>query len=318
MTDIGSQGDVSRRLFQVLPPSWFPNPAPNINALLQGFAAIGATAYSLIAFAKAQTRLLTSTGIFVDLFGFSYLGRTIKRAAGEADAAYAGRVQTEILRERATRAGMSKALLDLTGSAPVIFEPWNTGDAGALNIGTLALANAPGTGAIAVTGSITPNLVGNYTQAGTFNGAALYQCPGVGFIWFSSGIIWVLSANLGDLTKPDFSINSAVTPPLGTFFPNTGLGAVGNPIAAPGTVFGGAGAVGSIILPSQVLITVPAVSLQAIPNVAGLGSFLAGLGTGSFEIIDGADATGPVTTAGIYETINNTKPTGVSAWVQIL
>ena len=106
------------------------------------------------------------------MFGFSYLGRAITRNAGEADAAYALRTQTEILRERGTRAGMIKALSDLTGSAPSIFEPWNTNDAGALNNGTVALGG-PSLG-VSVSGSITPDLTGNYYIAGTYNGNNYY------------------------------------------------------------------------------------------------------------------------------------------------
>lgn len=218
----GDQADVTSRLWSVIPPSWFPSGAPNVTALLSGTASAASWLYGLIGFAKAQTRLATAVGPFLDLFAFDYLGRAIIRRSKEADDPWRARIKAEILRERVTRAGMSKAISDLTGNAPVIMEPWNPGDMGGLGI-CLALS---GTGA-------------------------------------------------------------------------AGAGGVGTLDAA------------------QSLIQVAPPSLQAIPNVAGLGSYLSGLGSGQMEVISLADAGGAITVSEIYATVNNTKPVGASAWVQI-
>jgi hypothetical protein len=128
----GDQNDIATRLQSLIPPSWFPDGSPVVNSILQGFATVGAWAYSLIAFAYLQIRLVTASGIFVDLFSFDYLGLRVTRRLGELDAQWRLRVKREILRERVTRKGMYQALLDLTGFAPVIIEPWNTGDCGAV------------------------------------------------------------------------------------------------------------------------------------------------------------------------------------------
>ena len=141
----GDQADIAGRLRSVLPPSWFPEDAPVVSALLQGFANVGAWAYGLIAFAYLQIRLATASGIFIDLFSFDYLGLLITRRAAEPDSQWRARVKQEILRERVTRGGMAQALLDLTGAAPIIIEPWNTGDCGAIGIGFAFAGNTPGT-----------------------------------------------------------------------------------------------------------------------------------------------------------------------------
>jgi hypothetical protein len=130
----GNQSDIASRLWALLPPSWFPAGAPNVTAILQGPAIVGAFNYSLIAFAKLQTRISTSSGFFLDLIAFDYFGRYIRRRVSELDAAFLARIKKELLRQRVTRAAMSQALTDLTGSPPIIFEPWNTGDTGAWDI----------------------------------------------------------------------------------------------------------------------------------------------------------------------------------------
>lgn len=131
---VGTPDNISARLYKLLPPSWFPEDAPNLAAVLQGFANIGAFAFAMAAFAKLQTRISTATGFFLDLVAFDYFGRVIRRRIGELDAAFAARVKKELIRERVTRAGMVAALTDLTGKAPIVFEPWNPQDAGGYGV----------------------------------------------------------------------------------------------------------------------------------------------------------------------------------------
>lgn len=124
----GDTTDILTRIKQVLPPRWFAYTAPLRDAVLGGLSDQLAWAYSFIAYAKQQTRITTSTGFFLDLTAYDYFGRFIRRRAGELDAAFMPRIKKEILRERVTRVGMVEALTDLTGRAPIVFEPCNTSD----------------------------------------------------------------------------------------------------------------------------------------------------------------------------------------------
>jgi hypothetical protein len=125
--------DMPSRLKSLLPPSWFGDgPAPVRDAILAALGAPASWAYSLYSFVLAQARLTTSSGIFVDLFGLDFFGRNLPRRTGETDDSYIPRIKAELIRPRNTRAAMSQALTDLTGTAPTLFEPWNTGDAAAL------------------------------------------------------------------------------------------------------------------------------------------------------------------------------------------
>ena len=128
----GDRDDIASRLWTVLPPSWFVQgqPAPNITAAIQGFATVASWAYGLIAFAKNQTRLLTSSGMFIDLWAYDRLGLTTKRRRNEADALWSDRVKKEVIRERVTRGGLVRAITELTGKTPVAFEPWSPTDCG--------------------------------------------------------------------------------------------------------------------------------------------------------------------------------------------
>jgi hypothetical protein len=126
----GDATDMLTRIKRVLPPRWFAYTAPLRDAVLGGLSDQLAWVYSFIAYAKQQTRITTSAGLFLDLTAYDYFGRFIRRRAGELDAAFMPRIKKEILRERVTRKGMIQALTDLTGKAPIIFEPRSTYDAG--------------------------------------------------------------------------------------------------------------------------------------------------------------------------------------------
>lgn len=127
----GDQSDQLDRLYRLIPPEWPSDSAPLWRAILTGMASIKAWLFDAIAFAQAQTRLATSSGGWLDAYSTDFFGDDLPRAPGELDAPYRVRIKRELFRERATRAGMNRALTELTGAAPKIFEPARILDTGA-------------------------------------------------------------------------------------------------------------------------------------------------------------------------------------------
>lgn len=142
----GDINDILSRLKGVL-PAWWSQTTPILDGVLSGFAQIGSWGYSLLIYTQLQTRITTATDGFLDIAAFDFFGVRIGRQKNEIDANFSTRIKTEVLRPRVSRFGISKALSDLTGKAPVIFEPWNTGDAGGWDTGAFAYAGQnPATG----------------------------------------------------------------------------------------------------------------------------------------------------------------------------
>jgi hypothetical protein len=130
MTTTGSSADIVRRIHRVLPKRWFQWGAPIRDAILGGLSDSAAWCYDLIGYARAQTRLATAYGVWLDIFALDFLGRYLQRN-GAPDDTFRAQIKATVLRERVTRKGMVNAVTALTGKAPWIFEPWNTGDTGA-------------------------------------------------------------------------------------------------------------------------------------------------------------------------------------------
>lgn len=132
----GDQADFVRRLRAALPARWFPDESPVLDAVLNGLAASGAWLYALAQYAKRQARIASAQGIWLDIISTDFFapGR-MTRQLNETDAAFSARIRKEILRERATRHGVSQAVTDLTGITPRIFEPRNPSDTGGYNVG---------------------------------------------------------------------------------------------------------------------------------------------------------------------------------------
>lgn len=140
----GDQSDIFGRLRNgpILAPWWGAGETPVLDTVLDGCAGVMAWCYALIAFAKAQTRLGTASGAWLDIAAWDYLGARFLRRQTETDDSFRPRVIAEILRPRSTRAAIVGMLVDLTGRQPDIFEPWNPGDCGAYDVGTLAYAGS--------------------------------------------------------------------------------------------------------------------------------------------------------------------------------
>lgn len=144
----GDTQDFQSRLIQTL-PRWFGDyaSAPLISALLTGLATSAAFIYSLIAYLRLQTRIATATDGNLDMIAGDFFGTTLARRAGQTDANFRALILASLLRERGTRAGMLKILLDLTARVATIVEftrPLDTGAVGQARIAYLNLTGAAG------------------------------------------------------------------------------------------------------------------------------------------------------------------------------
>jgi hypothetical protein len=132
----GDQSDMLTRLKALLPFGWFRDSTPVLDALLSGFGWALAQVYSLIQYAQSQTSITTASDGFLDLYSYVYFGNNLPRRQQEMDDPFRARILATLLREKVTRPAMVKALLNLTGRAPVIFEPFQPIDTGAYGIPT--------------------------------------------------------------------------------------------------------------------------------------------------------------------------------------
>lgn len=127
---IGDQSDILGRIKGVLPP-WFGPTTTFRDALLLGIANALAFAYSLYAYAKLQTRILTASDGWLDMISADYFGTGLPRTANQSDTSFRARIIINMFRERGTRKAIIKVLTDLTGRAPIIIEPQRPLDTGA-------------------------------------------------------------------------------------------------------------------------------------------------------------------------------------------
>lgn len=147
---IGDSDDMIARMNAVIPNGWFPDVSPVKDAILAGWAYCLSLAYSLIAYSKLQTRIATATDGFLDLVAFDYFGSYIARRVNELDTSLRARIQQNLLRQKATRAGIIKLLTDLTGNVPIVFEPWRPLDCGAYGANICGYGVAGGYGSVAL------------------------------------------------------------------------------------------------------------------------------------------------------------------------
>jgi hypothetical protein len=126
----GDQSDIFSRIKSVL-PRWFGPASPLLDALLQGLASASAFVFSLYVYARLQTRILTATDGWLDMVAADFFGAALLRSSNQSDASFRARIIINLFRERGTRNAVAKVLLDLTGRAPIIFEPQRPADTGA-------------------------------------------------------------------------------------------------------------------------------------------------------------------------------------------
>ncbi|WP_430229408.1 hypothetical protein [Paraburkholderia tropica] len=134
----GDTSDILSRLQSYMPRGWFGDwsEAPIITGLLTGIASVFNTVYLLVMFFWAQTRLDTSTGGWIDIWASDFLGTSLPRKANESDASYIARIKLTIFSAKGTRPAMETALTNLTGRAPIIFEPSRPLDSGCMGANT--------------------------------------------------------------------------------------------------------------------------------------------------------------------------------------
>lgn len=125
-----TSAEILTRLLSLLPGGWFGWAAPLRDAVLGGLADALAANGVLLQAVRDQTRVVTSSGWMLDLTAWDFFGIRFRRFSGEIDASFRSRVLREVTRERVTRTGVAAALLDLTGKAPTIFEPFSAKDCG--------------------------------------------------------------------------------------------------------------------------------------------------------------------------------------------
>lgn len=136
----GDPTDISARLKRYL-PRWFGSAesTPILDALLWGIASIFAAVYDLVVFARLQGRIATSTGGWLDLTAFSFLGDLLPRFTREIEDSYRDRLRREIFRDRNTRQAGIDILTELTGAAPFVYEAWYGPVCGGLGSPSFAL-----------------------------------------------------------------------------------------------------------------------------------------------------------------------------------
>src|ERR1700710_2857340 len=82
------QTDFMGRLLRLLPAGWFPAAAPRLGAVLQAPALMFSLIYGMTVFAKAQQRVASATGAFLDLAAQDFFGSALPRLEYELDPAY--------------------------------------------------------------------------------------------------------------------------------------------------------------------------------------------------------------------------------------
>lgn len=75
-------------------------------------------------------RIATATDVQLDLISVDFYGDQLPRLPGETDDSFRTRIQASLFLPYTTREGFIICLTRLTGFAPRLIEPWNTGDTG--------------------------------------------------------------------------------------------------------------------------------------------------------------------------------------------
>lgn len=183
-TVVGTPNNIADRIKKIIPGRWFLWIAPYRDALLGGLADSASWNYSLIAWARLQTRIATATDVWLDIISYDFMGRYLPRR-GLPDNQFQPLISATILQERVTRAGMQSAISKLVGVAPTIIEPWNPNDCGGYGTNNSAYGRAGYWGSVALQNQVfikisrialgpsgVPNVAGYGSWAGGWSSAA--------------------------------------------------------------------------------------------------------------------------------------------------
>lgn len=137
----GDEADIIGRLKRLL-PRWFgyrSDPTPVLDSVLGGFASALSHLHALAEFAKKQARIATATGGWLELIAWDFFGNAFRRLQGEDDTSYSRRIRQEVLRPRLTREAYVRAVQDLTGDVPHVWEGHHAPTTGGWGTPALAL-----------------------------------------------------------------------------------------------------------------------------------------------------------------------------------
>lgn len=145
---VGDLGDMVARIKAVLPRAWFPDTTPVLDALLSGLASTWSALHQLLQYVDAQTRIRTASDVFLDIIAKDFFNNALQRRQGEPDSVYRARISHSLLSQKATRSALENILKQITGRAPIIFEPMRPADTGCYNGPALAYDLAGGWGSV--------------------------------------------------------------------------------------------------------------------------------------------------------------------------
>lgn len=198
----GDNSDFSARLALLVPNGWFTVGMSSLrDAVLAAAASALSFAYQLLAYVRLQTRIATATDGFLDMIAGDFFGTTLVRASGQTDASFRARIISNLFRERGTRNAVTSVLTQLTGRAPIIFEPMRPADTGGYS------APSSGYGAGGAYGSMLLPMQAFVTAYRPFGAGvpsvAGYGIPAAGYSVASQGEYASLSMIQGALTDAD-------------------------------------------------------------------------------------------------------------------
>ncbi|HHH1612398.1 TPA: hypothetical protein ACPY5B_000469 [Yersinia enterocolitica] len=144
----GDQQDIETRIRALLPPSWFGDEHPIIDAIIVACANSLAWCYALYLYAVMQTRINTATDGWLDIIAYDFFGNNLQRKSGQSDDVFRNKLKINLFRERGTRQAIIDILTEMTGKEPIIFEPQRPQDTGAYGGPTIGYGVAGGYGSL--------------------------------------------------------------------------------------------------------------------------------------------------------------------------
>lgn len=142
----GDKNDFLIRLHALLPPSWFNDKSPMLEATLSACASSLSWCHALYRYTRQQTRISTATDGWLDISAYDFFGNSLNRPDGMADDHFRIRIKTNLLRERGTRQAVIDITEMLTGNKPIMFEPSRPADTGAYGGPAIGYGEAGGYG----------------------------------------------------------------------------------------------------------------------------------------------------------------------------